>query len=84
MRLQGGDSAGSQDTESQNNHHQNYPQQQQQQPTQHQQFNNQRSPNGVQNDEQKYQPGMHTSTTPENRLGSPLSDIPLQVQLSEG
>ena len=59
-----------------NSHHQNY--------QQHQQFNNARSPNGNPNEEQKYQPGMQSPTTPDNQLGSPLSNIPLQVQLTEG
>ena len=64
-----------------NTQHSNYQQHQQQQ---QQQFNNERSPNGNPNEEQKYQPGMQSPTTPENQLGSPLSNIPLQVQLTEG
>ena len=57
---------------------QNYQQHQQQQ------FGNARSPNGNPNEEQKYQPGMQSPTTSDNPLGSPLTNIPLQVQLTEG
>ena len=88
-------STGSNETvTSQNPLQQGYPQNQHphQQPQLHhqQQFNNDRSPNGAQNEEQKYRPGMqqHNSSSPstsENLLGSPLSNsLPLQVQLSEG
>ena len=69
--------------------HQHPHQQQQLQQQQQQQFNNERSPNGAQNEEQKYRPGMQqqasSPSTSENQLGSPLSNsLPLQVQLSEG
>ena len=71
-------------------HQQQHQHQQQQHQQQQQLFNNERSPNGAQNVEQKYRPGMQQqssspSSTSENQLGSPLSNsLPLQVQLSEG
>ena len=80
-------STGNQDVNGQGNPVSNYQQHHQQQ---QQQFNSERSPNSHtnQNEEQKYQPatGMHTPplNSSENRLDSPLSNIPLQVQLSEG
>jgi len=84
------DASATQNPLQQNYQQQQHPLQQQQLQQQQQQFNNERSPNGAQNEEQKYRPGMQqqSSSSPsasEIPLGSPLSNsLPLQVQLSEG